>query len=170
MRRNSEAFYRQKFVPTESGSDDLKAISGRSSQRLPWPPVIPETTPPPLKPDMGRTSGMVGGDEAEMLGQRNNLRMISAWFLVLHISREWLPAQNRWSGKPSPGSPAGSSSGYQWRLRHAGDEMHAWLDEKRGADGWAMTPAGLRGVLNDAVAIYFRDGQVRGRHLWPSGA
>jgi hypothetical protein len=36
-------------------------------------------------------------------------------------------------------------------------EMHAWLDENCGADGWAMTPAGLRGVLNDAVAIYFRD-------------
>ena len=36
-------------------------------------------------------------------------------------------------------------------------EMHAWLDENCGADGWAMTPAGLRGVLNDAVAIYFLD-------------
>jgi hypothetical protein len=36
-------------------------------------------------------------------------------------------------------------------------EMHSWLDENCGADGWAMVPAGLRGVLNDAVAIYFRD-------------
>jgi hypothetical protein len=36
-------------------------------------------------------------------------------------------------------------------------EMQAWLDENCGADGWAMTPAGLRGVVNDAVAIYFRD-------------
>ena len=36
-------------------------------------------------------------------------------------------------------------------------EMHAWLDENCGADGWAMTPAGLRGVINDAVAIYFLD-------------
>jgi hypothetical protein len=35
--------------------------------------------------------------------------------------------------------------------------MHAWLDENCGADGWAMTPAGLRGVVNDAVAIYFLD-------------
>ena len=34
-------------------------------------------------------------------------------------------------------------------------EMHAWLDQNCGADGWAMTPAGLRGVVNDAVAIYF---------------
>jgi hypothetical protein len=32
-------------------------------------------------------------------------------------------------------------------------EMHAWLDETCGADGWAMTPAGLRGVVSDAVAI-----------------
>ena len=35
-------------------------------------------------------------------------------------------------------------------------EMHAWLDENCGADGWAMIPAGLRGVVNDAIAIYLR--------------
>ncbi len=33
----------------------------------------------------------------------------------------------------------------------------AWLDENCGSDGWAMTPLGLRGVLNDAVSIYFAD-------------
>jgi len=33
----------------------------------------------------------------------------------------------------------------------------AWLDENCGADGWAMTPSGMRGVLNDAVSIYFPD-------------
>jgi hypothetical protein len=38
-------------------------------------------------------------------------------------------------------------------------EMHAWLDQNCGADGWAMTPAGLSGVINDAVAIYFLDGR-----------
>src|ERR1700738_2393831 len=31
--------------------------------------------------------------------------------------------------------------------------MTAWLDENCGADGWAMTPSGTRGVLNDAVSI-----------------
>src|SRR4051812_29212484 len=36
-------------------------------------------------------------------------------------------------------------------------EMHAWLDANCGADGWAMTPAGLRGIVNDAVALYFPD-------------
>jgi hypothetical protein len=36
-------------------------------------------------------------------------------------------------------------------------QMHAWLDGNCGADEWAMTPAGLRDVVNDAVAIYFRD-------------
>ena len=35
--------------------------------------------------------------------------------------------------------------------------MQAWLDDNCGADGWAMTPAGQRGVVNDAVAIYFLD-------------
>jgi len=39
--------------------------------------------------------------------------------------------------------------------RHA--DVTAWLDENCGADGWAMTPSGVRGVLNDAVSIYFLD-------------
>jgi len=33
----------------------------------------------------------------------------------------------------------------------------AWLDENCGSDGWAMTPSGVRGVLNDAVSIFFAD-------------
>ena len=33
----------------------------------------------------------------------------------------------------------------------------AWLDENCGADGWAMTPSGTRGVLNDALSMYFAD-------------
>jgi len=36
-------------------------------------------------------------------------------------------------------------------------QMSHWLDENCGADGWAMTPSGSRGVLNDAVSIYFLD-------------
>jgi len=36
-------------------------------------------------------------------------------------------------------------------------EIAAWLDENCGSDGWAMTPSGMRGVLNDAVSIYFLD-------------
>ena len=39
--------------------------------------------------------------------------------------------------------------------RHA--EMTAWLDENCGSDGWTMTPSGVRGVLNDAVSIFFAD-------------
>jgi hypothetical protein len=30
-----------------------------------------------------------------------------------------------------------------------------WLDENCGADGWALTPAGTCGVLNDAISVYF---------------
>jgi hypothetical protein len=41
-------------------------------------------------------------------------------------------------------------------------EMTAWLDENCGADGWAMTPSGVRGVLNDAVSIYFLDPTLTG--------
>jgi hypothetical protein len=37
------------------------------------------------------------------------------------------------------------------------DEMNVWLDANWGADGWAITPSGSRGVVNDALAIYFAD-------------
>lgn len=35
--------------------------------------------------------------------------------------------------------------------------MHAWLDDTCGPTGWASAPAGLGGVVNDAVAFYFED-------------
>jgi len=37
------------------------------------------------------------------------------------------------------------------------NEINEWLDANSGADGWAMIPAGFRGVVDDAVAIYFLD-------------
>jgi hypothetical protein len=40
--------------------------------------------------------------------------------------------------------------------------MARWLDATCGADGWAITPSGLRGVVNDAVAVYFRDATLAG--------
>ena len=51
-------------------------------------------------------------------------------------------------------------------------EMHAWLDQNCGADGWAMTPAGLRGVVNDAVAIYFLDAALASAFVtrWCAGS
>ena len=36
-------------------------------------------------------------------------------------------------------------------------QISAWLDGNCGSDGWAITPAGTRGVLNDALSIYFAD-------------
>jgi hypothetical protein len=35
--------------------------------------------------------------------------------------------------------------------------MCAWLDETCGSEGWAMAPAGMAGVINDALALYFED-------------
>ena len=35
--------------------------------------------------------------------------------------------------------------------------MHGWLDETCGVTGWATAPAGLAGVVNDAIAFYFAD-------------
>jgi hypothetical protein len=45
------------------------------------------------------------------------------------------------------------SDGLGYRL----DGIKGWLDENCGASGWAMTPSGTRGVLNDALSIYFGD-------------
>jgi hypothetical protein len=42
--------------------------------------------------------------------------------------------------------------------RHS--HIAAWLDANCGADGWALTPSGRRGVLNDAVSIYFEDATI----------
>jgi hypothetical protein len=36
------------------------------------------------------------------------------------------------------------------------NRMYAWLDDNCGAEGWETTPAGLRGVVNDAIAVYLR--------------
>ena len=50
-------------------------------------------------------------------------------------------------------------------------QMTAWLDENCGADGWAMTPSGTRGVLNDAASIYFLDTTLAGAFVarWCAG-
>jgi hypothetical protein len=37
------------------------------------------------------------------------------------------------------------------------DGIKAWLDENCGANRWAMTPSGTRGVLDDALSIFFAD-------------
>ena len=36
-------------------------------------------------------------------------------------------------------------------------QITGWLDQNCGAAGWAITPSGTRGVLNDALSIYFAD-------------
>jgi hypothetical protein len=50
-------------------------------------------------------------------------------------------------------------------------QITSWLDENCGADGWAMTPSGMRGVLNDAVSIYFLDATIAGAFVarWCAG-
>ena len=42
------------------------------------------------------------------------------------------------------------------------DQIIAWLDANCGADGWISTPSSTRGVVNDALAIYFADVTIRG--------
>ena len=52
------------------------------------------------------------------------------------------------------------------------DRIKAWLDDNCGAEGWAMTPAGLRGVLNDAIAVHFGDAVLAGAFVarWCRGS
>ncbi|HTT80791.1 MAG TPA: hypothetical protein VMF86_14035 [Stellaceae bacterium] len=51
------------------------------------------------------------------------------------------------------------------------DRTQRRLDENAGSDGWAMTPAGIRGVVNDAIAVYFRDPAIAGAFVarWCKG-
>ena len=59
-------------------------------------------------------------------------------------------AERRFSARIRIGVPPGG-----FGQRYA--EMTAWLDANCGADGWAMTPTGMRGVLNDALSIRLLD-------------
>ena len=59
-------------------------------------------------------------------------------------------AERRFPVRIRIGVPAGGLG-----RRHT--QMTGWLDENCGADGWAITPSGTRGVLNDALSIYFAD-------------
>jgi hypothetical protein len=51
-------------------------------------------------------------------------------------------------------------------------QITAWLDENCGADGWAITPSGVRGMLNDALSIYFADATLASAFVarWCVGA
>jgi hypothetical protein len=38
--------------------------------------------------------------------------------------------------------------------------VHAWLDNNCGADDWEIAPAGMHGLIDDAIAVYFRDAMM----------
>ena len=49
--------------------------------------------------------------------------------------------------------------------------LTAWLDDVCSADGWAATPPGMRGVLNDAPSIHSLDAPLAGASVarWCAG-
>jgi hypothetical protein len=55
-------------------------------------------------------------------------------------------------------------------LGHRYTQIIAWLDENCGADGWAVTPSGTRGPLNDAISIYFADATLASAFVTRWGA
>jgi hypothetical protein len=73
-------------------------------------------------------------------------------------------AERRFPVRIRLGVPAGG-----FGQRHA--NITACLDENCGADGWAITPSGVRGVLNDAVSIYFLNATLAGAFVarWCAG-
>jgi hypothetical protein len=52
------------------------------------------------------------------------------------------------------------------------DHIYAWLDQNAGADGWAMTPCGIRTVVNDAIAVYFAEAPIASAFVarWCAGS
>ncbi len=40
------------------------------------------------------------------------------------------------------------------------NQIQDWLDQNAGADGWAWTPSGIRGIANDALPIYLADATI----------
>jgi hypothetical protein len=74
-------------------------------------------------------------------------------------------AERRFPVRVRIGVPAGGLG-----QRHT--QINAWLDENCGADCWAMTPSGTRGVLNDALSIYFADATLANAFVarWCVGA
>ena len=51
-------------------------------------------------------------------------------------------------------------------------EITDWLDANCGADGWAITPSGVRGVLNDVISIYFAEATLASAFVarWCAGS
>jgi hypothetical protein len=79
-----------------------------------------------------------------VLGTNNEPAMAASSKLMITEAERRFPARLRVAIPPG---------GFGQRLT----EMHAWLDQNCGADGWAITLAGTRGVPIDAVSIYVRD-------------
>jgi len=77
------------------------------------------------------------------------------------LARKFKQARAAWGPDVPPG-------GFGQRYM----EMTAWLDANCGADGWAMTRSGMRGVLNDAVSIYFLDATLASAFVarWCAGS
>jgi hypothetical protein len=73
-------------------------------------------------------------------------------------------AERRFPVRISLGVPPGG-----FGQRHT--NITAWLDENCGADGWTITPSGVRGMLNHAVSIYFLDATLAGAFVarWCAG-
>ena len=82
----------------------------------------------------------------------------------MRAARQVRDAENRFSVRIRIGVPP---QGLGERI----DKIRAWLDANCGADGWAIAPARLHGVLNDAIAIYLNDATLAGAFVarWCAG-
>jgi hypothetical protein len=100
--------------------------------------------------------------------KRRSLRLVFAFYNIPRVARELKDVQSsicaiddvnitaivgrhivRLDNPPADSPPGGLGQRYA--------QMTGWLDANCGADGWVITPSGLRGGLNDAISIYFAD-------------
>jgi len=72
--------------------------------------------------------------------------------------------RNKQFEMPKVGSPLGSGSRFRLKAWAVGSirSSHGSTRTNSGADGWISTPSSTRGVVNDALAIYFADVTIRG--------
>jgi hypothetical protein len=82
--------------------------------------------------------------------------------------KKWRVIRASRAAFPSP-HPDRRSAGGSRPAAYSNDRC---LDENCGADGWAMTPSGTRGVLNDSLSIYFADATLASAFVtrWCVGA
>ena len=106
----------------------------------------------------------ITGRDLREKGRRRARQFVRIWKSVIGVSRILLAiiaeAEQRFPVRIVIRVPEG---GIGTRYK----PMTDWLDENCGIRGWSITPAGTRGIANDAVAVYHERPDLCGRLRGP---